>query len=65
MKITVDRTARRALLVVSITVSMVLALSLAVYFTPTRAVAVLLCGNSAAPDYGFTYALQQPHWMVD
>ncbi len=65
MKTTVDRTAQWAHLMISVIVFLVLTLSLATYFTPTRAVAVPLCGNGAAPDYGFTYALQQPHWTVD
>jgi len=24
-----------------------------------------LCGNGSAPDYGFSYSLQQPHWTVN
>jgi hypothetical protein len=24
-----------------------------------------LCGNGSAPDYGFSYNLQQPHWTVN
>ena len=27
--------------------------------------AATLCGGGSAPDYGFTYDLQQPHWTVD
>jgi len=27
--------------------------------------AATLCGGGSAPDYGFTYELQQPHWTVD
>ena len=45
----------------------VLALSLLVYFTPARADSTFiapLCGNGSAPDYGFTYDLQQAHWTV-
>jgi hypothetical protein len=45
----------------------VLALSLSVYFTPARAGASFvapLCGDGSAPDYGFTYDLQQSHWTV-
>jgi hypothetical protein len=30
-----------------------------------RASAATLCGGGSAPDYGFTYDLQQPHWTVD
>lgn len=26
--------------------------------------AATLCGDGSAPDYGFSYDLQQPHWMV-
>jgi hypothetical protein len=47
---------------------MVLAFSLSVYFTPVSAgamFAVPLCGGGSAPDYGFTYDLQQAHWTVD
>lgn len=47
---------------------MVLAFSLAVYFTLTSAGATFaapLCGDGSAPDYGFTYDLQQVHWTVD
>jgi hypothetical protein len=47
---------------------MILAFSLSTYFTPARADALLdapLCGNGSAPDYGFTYDLQQAHWTVD
>ena len=47
---------------------MVLAFSLSVYFTPASAGAIFaapLCGDGSAPDYGFTYDLQQAHWTVD
>ena len=40
---------------------------LSVYFTPVQAESIStaeLCGNGSAPDYGFTYDLQQPHWTV-
>ena len=36
--------------------------------TPARADIILaadLCGQGSAPDYGFTYDLQQIHWTVD
>ncbi len=71
MKVAVDRnTARRGitLIAVSVTAVMVLAFSLSVYFTPASAGAVFaapLCGDGSAPDYGFTYDLQQAHWTVD
>jgi hypothetical protein len=45
----------------------VLAGTLSVYFTPAQAETISaaeLCGNGSAPDYGFTYDLQQPHWTV-
>ena len=63
-------TARRriTLIVVSITAAMVLTFSFSVYFSPTsvsRAFAAPLCGDGSAPDYGFTYDLQQAHWTVD
>jgi hypothetical protein len=46
---------------------MVLAFSLAVDFTPVSAGAIYaapLCGDGSAPDYGFSYDLQQAHWTV-
>lgn len=63
------KTARRgiALLVVGLTVVIVLAFSLLAYVTPANADAFFaapLCGNGSAPDYGFSYDLQQPHWTV-
>ena len=51
--------------VAGFTAAMVLMLS---YFTPVSAKAILaapLCGEGSAPDYGFTYDLQQAHWTVD
>jgi len=50
------------------TAAMVLTLSLSAYFTPISAAAMLaapLCGEGSAPDYGFTYDLQQAHWTVN
>ena len=47
---------------------MVLVFSLSAYFTPASAGATFaasLCGDGSAPDYGFTYDLQQAHWTVD
>ncbi|MBK9923699.1 MAG: hypothetical protein IPP66_00245 [Anaerolineales bacterium] len=38
------------------------------YLTPAMAGRTLdsnLCGQGSAPDYGFTYDLQQTHWTVD
>ena len=63
-------TARRGitLIVVGVTAVMVLAFSLSVYFSPASAganFATPLCGDGSAPDYGFTYDLQQAHWTVD
>ena len=63
-------TARRGitLIVVGVTAVMVLAFSLSVYFTPASASALFAaqrCGDGSAPDYGFTYDLQQAHWTVD
>jgi uncharacterized membrane protein YgcG len=46
---------------------MTVALGLLVYVTPARAsvnLAAPLCGDGSAPDYGFSYDLQQPHWTV-
>ncbi len=42
--------------------------SLSAYLTPERAGKILaadLCGQGYAPDYGFTYDLQQSHWTVN
>jgi len=42
--------------------------SLSVYLTPARAGTIFaadLCGQGSAPEYGFTYDLQQLHWTVD
>ena len=45
------------------TAILALLFSLSGYFTPASAAA--LCGNGSAPDYGFSYDLQQPHWTVN
>jgi hypothetical protein len=63
-------TSRRGitLIVAGITAGLVLAFSLSVFFSPAstdRAFAASLCGEGSAPDYGFTYDLQQVHWTVD
>ncbi len=55
------------LIVLGVTAIIGLALSLSVYFTPVSAGAIFavpLCGDGSAPDYGFTYDLQQAHWTV-
>jgi len=67
----VDRnTARRGitLIVAGVTAVMVLIFSLFVYFSSANAktaFAAPLCGEGSAPDYGFTYDLQQAHWTVN
>jgi hypothetical protein len=46
---------------------MALAFSLATHIPSANAGALSaapLCGNGSAPDYGFTYDLQQAHWTV-
>ncbi len=56
------------LIIVVVTMVIVLAFSLSIYFTPTSAGTIFatpLCGDGSAPDYGFTYDLQQAHWTVD
>ncbi len=63
-------TARRGitLIVVGVTAFMVLVFSLSVYFSSASAetaFAASQCGEGSAPDYGFTYDLQQAHWTVD
>ena len=62
-------TARRGITLIAmcVTVVMVLVFSFSVHFTPASAHAILaapLCGDGSAPDYGFTYDLQQAHWTV-
>jgi hypothetical protein len=71
MRVTVVErsTARRGitLIIVGITVLMALVLSLSVYITPASTGAVFaapLCGDGSAPNYGFSYDLQQAHWTV-
>jgi hypothetical protein len=57
-----------ALIVAGFTAVMVLMFSLLAQFTPVSAAPILaapLCGEGSAPDYGFTYDLQQEHWTVD
>ena len=63
-------TSRRGitLIVAGVTAVMVLAFTLSVYFSSAsadRAFAASLCGEGSAPDYGFTYDLQQAHWTVN
>ena len=56
------------LIVVGVTAVMVLAFSFSVHSTPASAGAFFaapLCGDGSAPDYGFTYDLQQAHWTVN
>jgi hypothetical protein len=51
-----------------IVVVITFAFSLSIDLTPVRAGTILaadLCGQGSAPDYGFTYDLQQSHWTVD
>ncbi|MBK8823360.1 MAG: hypothetical protein IPN58_12325 [Anaerolineales bacterium] len=47
-----------------IVVSVVVVFSFFSYISSVGANATL-CGNGSAPDYGFTYDLQQAHWTVD
>ena len=54
-------------MVAGITAVMVLAFCFAVDIIPVSAganSAAPLCGDGSAPDYGFTYDLQQAHWTV-
>ena len=51
-----------------ITAVLVLAFSPPLHFTPASArpsSSAPLCGDGSAPDYGFTYDLQEPHWTVN
>jgi hypothetical protein len=63
------RTITRRGVTLSITIVMaILAFGLLPSFDPASAAASFaapLCGNGSAPDYGFTYDLQQAHWTVD
>jgi hypothetical protein len=67
----VDRNiARRGitLIISGVTAAIALAFGLAFFSTPASASAnsaAPLCGNGSAPDYGFTYTLQQTHWTVN
>jgi len=69
-KLSVDRNFSKrviTLMVMCLTAIVVLTISLATHFTPANAKAVLavpLCGDGSAPDYGFSYDLQQSHWTV-
>ncbi len=57
-----------SLFIVLVTVVAVMAFSLSIFFTPANADAFFaapLCGEGSAPEYGFTYDFQQPHWTVD
>ncbi len=72
MKVTVVErsTARRGimLIIAGITMLMALVVSFSVHITPAIAGAVFAaprCGDGSAPDYGFTYNLEQDHWTVN
>jgi hypothetical protein len=55
------------LIVAGFVAVMVFMFSLSVQFAPVSAGTILaapLCGEGPAPDYGFTYDLQQAHWTV-
>ncbi len=69
MKVAVDHsTVRRGITLIVVGVTVVMVFMLSAYFTPASAGATFaasLCGNGSAPDYGFTYDLQQAHWTVD
>jgi hypothetical protein len=62
----VDRNkARRG--ITPIVVIVIAVMALVSSFSSTNAgiaSAATLCGGGSAPDYGFTYDLQQPHWTV-
>ena len=66
----VCNTARRGIIltVVGVITVILLAIILSVNITPASASSAFvapLCGDGSAPDYGFTYDLQQAHWTVD
>jgi hypothetical protein len=58
------RTPRMLALTVAV---MLFTFALSADFMPVRAAPNLapLCGDGSAPDYGFTYDLQQEHWTVN
>jgi hypothetical protein len=54
------------LIIAGITAVVMFALSLSVSLVSANAsFAASLCGDGSAPEYGFTYDLQQAHWTVD
>lgn len=62
----INRTLARGYITLIIVV-ITFAFSLSVDLSPARAGTILaadLCGQGSAPDYGFTYDLQQMHWTV-
>jgi hypothetical protein len=68
--VVVCNTARRSsILTVFAVITVILsAISLSVNLIPASASSTFtasLCGAGSAPDYGFTYNLQQAHWTVD
>lgn len=68
--VVVCNTARRSsiLTVFAVITVILLAISLSVNLIPASASSTFtasLCGEGSAPDYGFTYNLQQAHWTVD
>ena len=63
------RTTLRGITLIVAGLAMVLALAFAFsfYLSPASAEAAFaapLCGEGSAPDYGFSYNLQQAHWTV-
>ena len=59
---------RAALLIFFVLAILIPALSQPEYSSPVHAAGLVdatLCGEGSAPDYGFSYAMQQPHWTVD
>lgn len=58
--------ARRGIMPIVVIVIAVMALAFSFSTAnASTASAATLCGGGSAPDYGFTYDLQQPHWTVD
>jgi hypothetical protein len=60
------RTSRRGItrIYIGFILVMMLIFSLGLYFAPASADPPL-CGEGSAPDYGFSYELQQLHWTVN
>ncbi len=58
----------RGITLVIMSISAFIALGISVYIPSSKTDAlatVALCGDGSAPNYGFTYSMQQAHWTVN